>query len=400
MRLQPAWILLTLLIALLPLVKAEDGVELGMTREQVFRAFGRPPSRMENDDTHVLIYPHLRVTLTNGVVSTFTWLVPPEKRHAPIARPGTRPASTPSRPVPAAQSTPRSTPPVQPRPQVTTLPATTRSSSPATPLRPEVVAEKQPRKTRGAGFYVGLLALMIGGLTWLRLLAKRAPAGRRSTAWAFPQPERPTASARPADDFSAAVRRATETASASARDIDRLTPTLLRELEWKRFEELVCGYYNASGVKAECTCTGADGGVDVKLFRPGEAQPYGYVQCKSWFGRDAGVKLIRELFGVMTADQVAEGVFVTTSDFSDDAREFAVGKPLTLIDGTEFIRRFERLSLAAQREVLRHVTRGDYTTPTCVNCDVKMVLKNPDTGAFWGCPRYPRCHRTMKLRTA
>jgi restriction system protein len=137
----------------------------------------------------------------------------------------------------------------------------------------------------------------------------------------------------------------------------------------------------------------------VKLFRPGESHPYAYVQCKSWFGRDAGVKLIRELFGVMAADQVSEGVFVTTSDFSDDARAFAAGKPIGLIDGAEFVRRFGDLTSASQREILRHVTRGDYTTPTCPSCDVKMVLRNSHTGSFWGCPHFPRCHQRFKIRS-
>jgi len=178
-----------------------------------------------------------------------------------------------------------------------------------------------------------------------------------------------------------------------------LTPDLLRELEWKRFEELVCEYYKASGANAELTCTGADGGVDIKLFRTGDARPYAYVQCKSWFGRDAGVKLIRELFGVMAADQVREGVFVTTSDFSEDARRFAAGKPINLIDGPEFVRLFAQLTESAQQDVLCYVTRGDYTTPTCPSCDVKMVLKTSAAGSFWGCRRYPRCRQKLHVRS-
>jgi len=45
-------------------------------------------------------------------------------------------------------------------------------------------------------------------------------------------------------------------------------------------------------------------------------------------------------------------------------------------------------------------TAGDYTTPTCASCGVKMIVRTPKAGgkAFWGCVNYPRC--TMIIYTA
>jgi restriction system protein len=56
-----------------------------------------------------------------------------------------------------------------------------------------------------------------------------------------------------------------------------------------------------------------------------------------------------------------------------------------------------------QDEVLERVTDGDYTTPTCPRCDMKMVMRHGPTGDFWGCPnfrlRWPRrCKQTFRLR--
>ena len=53
---------------------------------------------------------------------------------------------------------------------------------------------------------------------------------------------------------------------------------------------------------------GADGGVDIILYQQGVETPAIIVQCKSW-SQKVGVKAIRELFGVMAADQIGYGVF-------------------------------------------------------------------------------------------
>ncbi|WP_284692629.1 topoisomerase DNA-binding C4 zinc finger domain-containing protein [Paraburkholderia terrae] len=39
--------------------------------------------------------------------------------------------------------------------------------------------------------------------------------------------------------------------------------------------------------------------------------------------------------------------------------------------------------------------KGDYQTPTCVACGVKMVQRQGKGGSFWGCRHYPKCKVTM-----
>jgi restriction system protein len=95
---------------------------------------------------------------------------------------------------------------------------------------------------------------------------------------------------------------------------------LLKELEWKRFEQLVEGYFARTGWETRPNRPGADGGVDVHLLRPGQPGVAAIVQCKAWQTYNVGVKPVRELFGVMAADCVPEGFFVTTGDYTGDAR--------------------------------------------------------------------------------
>lgn len=181
------------------------------------------------------------------------------------------------------------------------------------------------------------------------------------------------------------------------------TAARLQTLEWKRLEHLTALFFEALGFTTRTSRVGADGGVDVTLYRKGEDTPVGLAQCKAWVTYRVGVKPVRELFGVMAAERIQHGVFVTASEFTEEAREFAQGKDLELVDGTTLISFIRKLPLESQQHLSETVFSGDYTTPTCPNCGVKMVLrsarKGPFAGSdFWGCPDYPRCRRTFNLR--
>jgi restriction system protein len=45
------------------------------------------------------------------------------------------------------------------------------------------------------------------------------------------------------------------------------------------------------------------------------------------------VRVVRELFGVLTAEGAAGGVVITSGAFTQEARNFARGKALKLVDG-------------------------------------------------------------------
>lgn len=88
------------------------------------------------------------------------------------------------------------------------------------------------------------------------------------------------------------------------------------------------GYYadNVRDVK--------DGGIDI-LVR----DPYGQqavVQCKRYRGT-VGAPIVRDLYGTMIHAGAAYAYLVTNSTFSEEARQWAAGKPIELIDGPQLV---------------------------------------------------------------
>ena len=252
-----------------------------------------------------------------------------------------------------------------------------------------------------SGFTLALFAL----LSLVGLLQELAAKRRTVTA---PKPidpwhNVPWNDTRPLPSASSArtpVSAGSATASLPKAAATALSLDLLREIEWHRFEQVCAAYWREAGMVATLTPFGADGGVDVELRQAGEDTPEALVQCKAWNATQVGVKLVRELLGVVTDRKVERGIFMTTGTFTTDAIEFARGNRLDLIDGSDLVGRIHALPVDAQARLLTLATDGDYTTPTCPACGIKMVLREGKEGsrAFWGCRNYPKgCRQTLKV---
>jgi len=179
------------------------------------------------------------------------------------------------------------------------------------------------------------------------------------------------------------------------------THELLGRVEWKRFEELCRAYFETKGFTSRTTRVGADGGVDINLYKGDLEKPVVLVQCKAWNTYKVGVKPVRELFGVMAASSVSHGIFMTTGEFTREAKEFAKEKCLALMPGSSLYRSIMEMPQQTQITLLSVAIEGDYTTPTCASCNTKMVLRTSKSGknvgsSFWGCINYPRCRKTLR----
>jgi len=175
---------------------------------------------------------------------------------------------------------------------------------------------------------------------------------------------------------------------------------ILISLEWKRFETVCTEYLKLLGHNAKETRIGPDGGVDITIHKDGQEKPVAIVQCKAWNTYKVGVKPVRELFGIMAAERVTTGLFITSGDFTGEALAFAEGKRLRLIDGDKLLNSITKLSDERQSQLLKLALEGDYTTPTCPRCGIKMKLRSARKGKnsgnkFWGCVNYPRCRSTL-----
>ena len=252
-----------------------------------------------------------------------------------------------------------------------------------------------------------LMAVLFGSISLIRFFAQnlQAPAA----------PPRPTAS-RP-------IQPAVRATEASLSELDKaplatsfVSPTnaaapearptvwsreLIDRIEWKRFEDLCCEFYRVKGIRAETTRLGADGGVDIRLFQD-DADPQrctAVVQCKAW-NQVVGVKPERELRGVMAHERVEKAFFMAPNGFTDEARAFATENRITLLDGRLFLAMLERLPEALRLQLLDFATEGDWSTPTCPSCGVKMAARDGKRGRFWGCVHFPKGRATLQMRGA
>lgn len=204
------------------------------------------------------------------------------------------------------------------------------------------------------------------------------------------------------DAVFAAWMEAPSTPERAVPDTSRWSLELLRALEWKRFEQLCAVYFRTLKFRVEEVGLGPDDGIDLRLYVGSERRPGVLVQCKAWNSVKVGVKELRELFGVMASEMVGEGIFVTTSTFTREAADFARGKNIALIDGEDLLRKLLALPADDQVHILNLSTAGDFMTPTCASCGIKMVRRTAQaTGqAFWGCPKFPQCRTTIALRNS
>lgn len=168
--------------------------------------------------------------------------------------------------------------------------------------------------------------------------------------------------------------------------------------------------YRRKGYSVEETGGGgADGGVDLILRSNGKKV---LVQCKQWRQRQVGVKVVREMVGLIGHEHADNVVIVTSGSFTAEASSFANGKPVELVDGKALVelireaRKEVKTGVSAPVPASAHMsaapmTANSFTTPplpppSCPKCGAAMVMRTAKKGAnagsqFWGCSRYPEC---------
>ena len=101
------------------------------------------------------------------------------------------------------------------------------------------------------------------------------------------------------------------------------------------FEEFVAEFYEEMGYKAFVTSKTNDGGYDIKLYKNGLNC---IVECKCFaLGNNVGRPMIQKLVGANQKEKAEVMIFITTSDFSKGAREYAEEIGVKLINGNDFI---------------------------------------------------------------
>lgn len=167
----------------------------------------------------------------------------------------------------------------------------------------------------------------------------------------------------------------------------------LDKMTWLEFEGLVAETFRRRGFRVvEKGGEGPDGGIDLEAYHGSDKY---LVQCKQWKSRQVGVAIVRELYGVMTAERAVGGFVVASGDFTPDAKAFATGRSIELVDSRK----------------LRRMVGGDFASgkssapaaePKCPKCGSAMVKRTAKSGSFagnqfWGCTNFPRCKGIINL---
>jgi hypothetical protein len=172
----------------------------------------------------------------------------------------------------------------------------------------------------------------------------------------------------------------------------------IEDLTWEQFEGYLAAYYRSRGVKVTYRGGGtADGGVDLVLD---DATGRRILQAKHWKVRSVGVVQLRALWGVREDERASGAVFVTSGYYTADARAFAAGKALELIDGPALKKLVREAKGIVEEKAQAAVPTAPARAERCPRCGegdlVERVARRGQFAGstFLGCSRYPQCTYT------
>jgi len=120
----------------------------------------------------------------------------------------------------------------------------------------------------------------------------------------------------------------------------------LAAMDWQDFENLIREIFEkefvSSGGEVKITQASRDGGVDAIAFDPDPIRGGKIVIQAKRYTNVVGVSAVRDLYGTTLNEGATKGILVTTADYGPDAYEFAKGKPLTLLNGSNLLHLLEK----------------------------------------------------------
>ena len=103
----------------------------------------------------------------------------------------------------------------------------------------------------------------------------------------------------------------------------------VRSMSWDEFSTRVMEAYRRRGYEVTPARSGS---FDFTLRRNGRVT---LVQCRRWKVNQVGVGPVRELYEALDREEAFNAVCIAAGDFSEAARQFASGKPISLLYGTD-----------------------------------------------------------------
>ena len=111
----------------------------------------------------------------------------------------------------------------------------------------------------------------------------------------------------------------------NAKFIDEISksPSKLKNIDRRLFEEMVAELFYGFGYTVELTQQTRDGGRDIVAIKQDETALKYLIECKRPDeGNKIGIRPVRELLGVKQDEKATKAILATTSYFSKDALQF------------------------------------------------------------------------------
>ena len=204
-----------------------------------------------------------------------------------------------------------------------------------------------------------------------------------------------------------------------------------------QFEQELAALYRHLGYQVQSTPKSGDQGIDLILTKDGKTT---IVQCKGQKGH-ASPAVVRELYGSLYAfEGASHAILACTGGFTQGVRDFATGKPITLISTIEMAQMAEKVTRSQRQgrptpknstptsipKVQSEKVRQPQPTLTkqasvgvsqtlsckaeqelqplpkttiinrpvdriCSECGSKMTFYKASFAMFWECSKYPEC---------
>jgi len=130
----------------------------------------------------------------------------------------------------------------------------------------------------------------------------------------------------------------------NAKYLDKIEPQeVLTDLDPRQFELLIANLYRRLGFSVSVTPKQKDGGFDIVAEKAlGQSEERLLVECKKYVD-NVGVRIIRQLLGVLDTEGATRGVLVTTAGFTKAAKNLAIqSKRIELVGHKELCVRLNR----------------------------------------------------------
>lgn len=168
------------------------------------------------------------------------------------------------------------------------------------------------------------------------------------------------------------------------------------DLEQSDFDLLVGELYRRQGYEVQISGgIGSDGGSDLCLRKDDKVV---LVQCRQWGNWKVSAPSVQEFIETLDHAGADGGIFVTTGEYTDEARLLTRGRAIELVDGNSLNKMIADVAepgedLCDLGSWLDAFASGvTVVEPNCPFCQERMSLKRGLQGkAFWSCQTFPRC---------